>query len=697
MKKRTKAAAAVSVALVLACGAFAGCDLITTDASKDMKQIIAEVDISASAEFGEGGEFAAYKSAAGKSEISKRDLIASFIANYSSFSSYVQSGSATMKSIFDTLSNSLVERQIYLQYAKAYLLKYGAWKEESAARETFSLTDYEALANKEYASDAERDVALLGFFLTQEERDRTDYNLRVMFNNSIDDAEKEFIESKDDDTEYESDVRTLPTGVGTENSDYYDTAYRIYTGAGNNATNYGSYERLKDSTVTSRRNAYDKFLSNLRRNDLLEAGENTNDIETLSYFKIERKSAYESALMSKLSDTFTAEAVAKISEDWCNEQFAGALRNQTDNFKNNPSALKSALDGVSDTSFVLTTGSTENLNYGFVYNILLPFSAKQQEELNDAEQDYADGKGNKFETRARLLENVTATDLRGSWFTGETDYSFTAQSDMNAYTGGNANRTQLFFEDELQGEGGKYEPIKNYLGKYTYNGIYDAKNRVYEPNRIKIDGFISEMQGYLNHVLGANSATGEKNADYGTQYYKDGKVNYPAFLYYRGKVSFDQYDVNKIFQSGSRENLAMSVINELLFAYNTDPGGFNSYLGYVVVADKTDFVSEFEYAAQLAVQGGAGTYTVAPSDYGWHIMYCTFSYADCEEGTATPYAFDYAQRYEEGTFSNLYFESLKPEAVNTDASNRRTKIISSFKDCSTVYEERYSDWSNLQI
>ena len=236
---------------------------------------------------------------------------------------------------------------------------------------------------------------------------------------------------------------------------YYDTAYRIYTGAGDNATNYGSYERLKNSTVTSRRQAYDKFLSNLRRNNLLLAGENTNDIETLSYFQIERKSAYEDALVRKLSDTFTAEAVAKITEEWCNEQFANALRNQTDNFKNNPSALKTALDGVSDTSFVLT--SPDNLNYGFVYNILLPFSAKQEEELADADQDYADGKGNKFETRARLLSNVTATDLRGSWFTGETDHSFTAQSELNAYTGGNANRTLLFFEDELQGENGKYE------------------------------------------------------------------------------------------------------------------------------------------------------------------------------------------------------------------------------------------------
>lgn len=697
MRKRQKAIAAVSLALVMGCGMFAGCDLITTDATKDMKQIIAEVDISASADFAADGEFAAYKSAVEKTEISKRDLVASFISNYSSLSSYLQSGSASYKDIFDTLSNSLVERQIYLQYAKVYLLKNGALEEESTERETFSLSEYEALTKAEYGSDADRDIALLGFFLTQEERDRTDYNLRAMFNNSIDSIEEDVIKElsgeDEDETEYESDVRTLPTGVGTENSDYYDNDYRIYTGAGDNATNFGSYERVKDSTVTSRRTAYNRFLGNLRRNDLLEKGEDTSKLEELNYFKMEKKSAYESALISKLTDTFTAEAVLNITEMWCDEQFQKAVSNQKDNFTNNPSGLKSALDAVSDSSFVLTSPA----QYGFVLNILLPFSAKQEEELKDAEQDYQDGKGNKFVTREKLLENVTATDQRGSWFTGETDYSFEATDDIKAYKGADndASRKYLFFEDELKGENTKYEPVKNYLGHYTYNGTYNTEKRVYEPKPIKIDDFIKEMNGYLNSEFGKTVATGAKQENYGKKYYNDDNtVNYNAFLYYKGKVEFDGgFNANHVFKQGSQENLAMSVVNELLFAYNTDPGGFNSYLGYVVVADKTDFVSEFEYAAQLAVQGGAGTYTVAPSDYGWHIMYCTFAY-NGELGDS-PYTFEYSERYTEGTFSNLYFESLKPEAVNTDASNRRTKIISSYKDCSTVYEERYSDWSNL--
>ena len=58
--KINKKLVAVSLATVLACGTFAGCDLVTTDAQKDMQQVIAEVDISLGEDFAEGGKYAAY-------------------------------------------------------------------------------------------------------------------------------------------------------------------------------------------------------------------------------------------------------------------------------------------------------------------------------------------------------------------------------------------------------------------------------------------------------------------------------------------------------------------------------------------------------------------------------------------------------------------------------------------------------------
>ena len=261
----------------------------------------------------------------------------------------------------------------------------------------------------------------------------------------------------------------------------------------------------------------------------------------------------------------------------------------------------------------------------------------------------------------------------------------------------------------------KYEPIKNYIGKYTYNGIVEKTEDedgetvyAFQPNRISIDMFLDELKGYLKDngvveftVENETYPNGEGAEYYQrgvSQYYKDGdlkkEVDYSKFLYYEGKIAgFENFDVNKIFESGSRENAAMSVINELSFAYNTDTAGLNTYLGYAVSPNNTDFVKEFEYAAQRAVAGGAGTITVAPSDYGWHIMYCTFSYS----GNNTPYRFDWNDIEKEGTFSNLYYEALKASNLESYSTDLRASIITSFDNdaCVTLYENRYKDlWEN---
>ena len=59
-KKKT---AAVGIAAVMALGALAGCDLVSTDLQKDYEQVIAEVDITASDDFQAGGKYAAYADA----------------------------------------------------------------------------------------------------------------------------------------------------------------------------------------------------------------------------------------------------------------------------------------------------------------------------------------------------------------------------------------------------------------------------------------------------------------------------------------------------------------------------------------------------------------------------------------------------------------------------------------------------------
>ncbi len=722
--KKTKAAA-LTLAAVLATGVVSGCSLVTKDSIKDLSRVVAEVDITNSDEFAANGQYAAYKNTIEKTEILKRDLVADFasIGNV-----YVNSYGYSVEDTYDLIKDSLVNRQIFLQYAKVYFFGDGTHTPEgfnaarAAARSEAEKKWGEIYKDnadlKDFMVNSEEDVAGLAYFLDEDDIASAEYALRVSFNSTLDSHEEEVIESghthdhtHDDGTT--TTERTTPTGVDTENEDYFDPTYKVYTGL-NTASECGSYETIDESTPSTRKKAYKNFLANLKAYGLIQTGENTSDITKLSYFAVERKAQYENAIVTKLTEKFEEDVEEKINESWIKEEkFDKTLASQQEQFlAENASALESALDGVSDSNYVLYAPD----GYGFVINILLPFSTRQTQDLDDSPADFGDIKGNKFVKRASLLRNLTATDQRTSWFT-DAQYEY---EDATAYTGGDANRKYVFFENNMtkstaaDGEA-KYEPIKNYIGKYTYNGIVEKTEDedgeteyAFQPNRISIDMFLDELKGYLKDngvveftVENETYPNGEGAEYYQrdvSQYYKDGdlkkEVDYSKFLYYEGKIAgFENFDVNKIFEKGSRENAAMSVINELSFAYNTDTAGLNTYLGYAVSPNNTDFVKEFEYAAQRAVAGGAGTITVAPSDYGWHIMYCTFSYS----GNNTPYRFDWNDIEKEGTFSNLYYEALKASNLESYSTDLRASIITSFDNdaCVTLYENRYKDlWEN---
>ena len=539
-----------------------------------------------------------------------------------------------------------------------------------------------------------------------------------MFNNTIDTQEESIIAAEDEESSSET-ARTTPTGVDTESDTYYDESYKVYTGS-NAAANCGSYETVEGSTPTTRQRAYSAFLANLRSNNLVSAGDDVTDIESLSYYKLELRSAYEDQLISKLADKYEQEALADFTEDQVKTEYDTALSRQTTAFADE-STFETALDGMADDSFVLTAPEA---GYGFVVNILIPFTTTDSNKLANAPQDFGDPKGHKFRFRAWLLSKVRGTDQRGTWITGATDYSFDASKTADVYKGTGDNqdaRNLLFFEDGIS-DNSRYERIPNYLGMYTYNGTYNEDKNVATPAHIDIDRFIAEMEGYLNSEVAKNavkkdgdtySAKGAYVASIddndqvttaadGSAYFErpasayynaDNTVDYSKFIYYAGKVDFDGgFNANEMFLAGSAENVVYSAINELSFAYNTDTAGLNTYLGYSVITGNTDYVDEFEYAAQYVCRLGAGNYVVVATDYGWHIIYCTFSFT---EGNLTPFSYDDAQKDVEGTFSNLFYEALRTDIVDQYTNVQRTKAINAYTSCATVYEDRYADLSGL--
>ena len=713
MRKTTKVAA-VALAAALGTAMFAGCDLISTNLERDYEQVIAEVNISQSEDFAEGGKYAAYKDAVSTTEITKLEMVAYFV---STGYSIMQQQGLTYYDTFALISDTLVNRAIYVQYSMVYLLAKG-----NADGDTYSMDGLNAAID---AAETEEDKALaaVAYFLDEDEIKLAQYRTRVMFNNTIDTQEESIIDAQSDTSSSET-ARTTPTGVDTESDTYYDEAYKVYTGS-NAAANCGSYETVEGSTPTTRQRAYSAFLANLRSNNLVSAGDDVTDIESLSYYKLELRSAYEDQLINKLADKYEQEALADFTEDQVKTEYDTALSRQTTAFADE-STFETALDGMADDSFVLTAPEA---GYGFVVNILIPFTTTQTNDLTNFHNDYDSATGtwrsNKFAYRAELLQSLRGTDQRGTWITGATDYSFDASKTANAYKGTGDNqdtRNLLFFEDGIS-DNSRYERIPNYFGMYTYNGTYNEDKNVATPARIDIDRFIAEMKGYLNSAAAKNAVSEEDggytvsgsyvNGEDGTltpidaankdEYYSrpasayynaDNTVDYSKFIYYAGKVDFggSGFNANEMFLAGSAENVVYSAINELSFAYNTDTAGLNTYLGYSVITGNTDYVDEFEYAAQYVCRLGAGNYVVVATDYGWHIIYCTFSFT---EDNLTPFSYDDAQKDVEGTFSNLFYEALRTDIVDQYTNVQRTKAINAYTSCATVYEDRYADLSGL--
>ena len=126
-----------------------------------------------------------------------------------------------------------------------------------------------------------------------------------------------------------------------------------------------------------------------------------------------------------------------------------------------------------------------------------------------------------------------------------------------------------------------------------------------------------------------------------------------------------------------------------MFAYSTDTGCLNTYMGYAVSPYQTNFVPEFEYAAQYAVSKGVGSYVVCATDYGWHIIYVSFVYGegDVYGGYKT------SEKEKEGSFSNLFYESLKATTSSNYSNEIQSNVLNVYNNDGnvTLFKSRYQD------
>lgn len=710
MKKKTAAVVALASCIALT-ASLAGCSLVSKDNRRDMEQVIATVDISKSDKL--PAKLSEYKSAISSAKILKRELVSYFLnVGYS----YVQNGTS-YKDTFNMLVDALIDNAVLAQYCTLELL---------SGDNSLTLSEFNAKEN-----EVAKYVYLLGGEQSEEVQ-LAKYSLFSSLNSAIDNYEKTLI---DEDDEYSgTETRTTPTNLNTEQDDYYPRKensvlldYNVYTGYKNYLLNdSGTYkdEAIEGTTVATRTKAYNSFINNLRQNYLIEDGENLTDIWSLVYIQNEYLNQLEARVINKYYKIYEEQQEEKLKngEDgygYVQSVYEELLSSQKDGYAAS-SAFESAMGGMSSTSFVLyspdTSDSdkfdgTNNGEFGFVYNILLPFNAKQSVQLSQLNSVLSanDDKNAYYIGRNELLKNITTTDRRSAWFNGSTKYAFDAKATDCKYKGGyykDGERNYLFFENNLcdSEEGGRYKKLQAYDGRYAYNGkAYENKDGSYTlvPEKLTIDGMLEEFSAYINYVLGEDSVSYTTTAGYydRTEFVKaddEDEIDYSKFLYASGKVDFGTFNKNDLMNAETDQYKAMSAVNELQFAYTTDTGVLSNYVGYSVSAYDTSYIKEFEYAAKKAVNAGEGAFTVCAGDYGWHLIYVTYKF-DLNGGAVNGEKIDWSRISDEGTFENLFFEWIKSNDLSNVTSTRRSKIISEFNKESTVvkYRKRYQDLLDL--
>lgn len=703
MSKRNtfKKTAALTLALMFTASG-AGCDFFPKNSERDLEQIVATVNISKGLKE-EGNQNAdsvnrIITDGGLATNVYKRDLIAYF---YSYGYNYVNSYGYTYEQTYTLLMNTLVSQKVVTQYAIAYYLENSELSVDGWSSYLTANLDTSLSADKQTAM---KEVLTLKYFLTENDTDneayiKAEYTLKKSLNSTLDSLEEQNI-TAEEEAHNHAEARTTPKNVGTEKEDYYPTSngslfYEVYTGR-NKLEDCGAYkdEALDGSTTATRQRAYNSFLANLREYGLIGENEDTKDITKVDYYYSELSSSLSQALITKYFEDGQDAMLDKLTTEYIESKYTEIKDAQAVSVKENPAAFGTSMDSVAEDSFLLYGAE----NYGFVYNILIPFSAAQKQEYS-AEQNRGLTTDQLYTARKNIIAKVQAKDLRDSWF-DEHDHANKAYEVSEGYYDNGVSKggkTYLFFEDNMKNNE-QYESLTQYAGMYPYNGTV---NEDFEctPNKMNIDGFINEMEEYIDFVLGvdanADKAVGTKLDAYDTTDYADDNdvVDYSKFMYYEGKVALDNTKASDFFNPTVDQYKALSAVNELMFAYSTDTGCLNTYMGYSVSPYQTNYVAEFEYAAQYAVahatDAGVGKYVVCATDYGWHIIYVSFVYTaeDVYGGYVE------AEKDIEGTFSNMFYESLKATFASNYQSEIQNEVLNTYNNDTNVtrYVDRYKD------
>ncbi|MBQ9756516.1 MAG: hypothetical protein IJV99_02850 [Clostridia bacterium] len=319
MRKLFVSIATIILSVIMCMTALSGCKLITTDVDRDMKQVVASVQIDKNAPM---------------EKIYKKDMIMAYL-NYGYV--YEQYYGQTRKQVFEDIIDSLVQTRVFVQSAIKTLQEDPANVKNSSEEDVWSAARY----------------------LDAKDTEEALYNTYKTFNDLIESYETKNESDKFSETLSE-EVRATPTNAANFVEDEDKTEY-VAKGIDVNST-------------PARREAYSKVIKLMKNNGIL--GNYKGDIKETDYYKQTLKNNQEQILLRNFENAKTDAVRAKYDMAKLQTIFAEKLE-KLGEMTNAEFVEKLSSATVSDPMLVGHKG-----NYGYVYNLLLGASEVQTEKIN---------------------------------------------------------------------------------------------------------------------------------------------------------------------------------------------------------------------------------------------------------------------------------------------------------------------------
>ncbi len=497
-------------------------------------------------------------------------------------------------------------------------------------------------------------------YLTDEERIDAEYSAIKDMNSLIHSYMEHHDHEKVQDTMPET-PRTVPTGAVNAEKEYTNTEKQEYINKG------------IDISGDDRYDSFIKVVELLDENELLGEEWDTKDLKTTRYYKETLKNYKENKIREKYQECITDAVREKVTFETLKTIYSDKYEEQV-SFDNAKFVEK--LSSATATDPILVSSEK---GYGFVYNLLLGANDEILAELNDWKAKNPNPQdGVKEAYREELFTDITAKDLRSTWVMA--GYDFDGTKFTGDYTFAKDAENSL----EFKGTTTLLNPKED--GHDDHDEEYVAEYRVDSVIEYGLGAFVEMMETYLYGSV----QTGVQ--DNNVSVYKRVNAEKGSVTEYREKI------------------------NELMFAFSTDPGSLNTYLGYTIKPNNNEWADEFTWAGQELLKMGGNSYIMVATDYGYHIMFYSEAFnGDYDYETLVDYL-NYVENknldeagwinelqvrlsdWEEYEDTYLYslFEGVASNKINSELSKKESEILSKYvynKDSNGVvkFESRYED------